>query len=184
MPCSADPDKYRCRSVCNTIMACCGKRCLGKCSDCQTMNSDPTGEGIIPRIRHSDHHCEKPLQCGHNCAGKCSDDHDCADDPCEKECRQRCEHRSCQLTCSAPCPPCFQPCTWTCAHIGTTCPVICGAVSQILLVIRCSHLTPYFSPVLDCRAMNVAPKLYHVDTDVRRVSRLKPFVPQAAHTIR
>src|ERR1700722_13633853 len=88
LSCSTDPQKHTCTAPCRGIMTCCRKDCKFHCSQCQGMNTG-SGNGIVKRIRHMNHPCEKPLFCGHSCGKNCSQDHVC-ETSCKRECRQQC----------------------------------------------------------------------------------------------
>ena len=111
MPCSQDPEDYRCQVRCAELMACCGKSCNATCDACQSLNKSLADEGAIKRTKHTVHPCQKRLYCEHVCQEPCSEDHEHTM-RCSLKCRQVCPHAQCKRPCSVPCAPCKQPCTW------------------------------------------------------------------------
>ncbi|KAI0028475.1 hypothetical protein K488DRAFT_58479 [Vararia minispora EC-137] len=154
MACSEDPSRVYCGALCGGSMQCCTKACKSKCSECQTvtrralghsLKSEPAS-GLLPRIHHLPHPCERTLVCQHQCGLPCSEGHRC-NVKCENPCRQRCTHHSCPKQCSAPCPPCMEPCQWRCPH--DFCPVVCGSICSRLpcdepcdKTLKCGHPCP------------------------------------------
>ncbi|KAF8128159.1 hypothetical protein EV363DRAFT_1585143 [Boletus edulis] len=146
MPCSQDPEDYRCVTRCAELMACCGKSCNATCDACQSINDTLTTGGATKRTKHVAHPCQKYLYCEHPCQEPCSEQHEHST-RCTLKCRQICPHAQCKRPCSEPCAPCKQPCTWVCPH--HTCPVPCGSVCARLpcdrrceKVLRCGHQCP------------------------------------------
>ncbi|KAI9460073.1 hypothetical protein HD554DRAFT_1598622 [Boletus coccyginus] len=147
LPCSQDPEDYRCMVRCAELMACCGKNCNATCDDCQSLNDNTLGvAGAIKRIQHAKHPCQKRLYCEHGCQEPCSEGHEHST-RCNAKCRQVCPHAQCKHACYVPCAPCKQPCTWVCPH--HTCPVPCGSVCARLPcdkrcegVLHCGHRCP------------------------------------------
>ncbi|KAH0839427.1 hypothetical protein J3R83DRAFT_202 [Lanmaoa asiatica] len=146
MPCSQDPEDYRCVARCAELMVCCGKNCNATCDDCQGVNDAPDDGTPTKRTKHVAHPCQKRLYCEHSCQEPCSEDHEHAT-RCTAKCRQVCPHAQCKRQCSVPCAPCKQPCTWACPHY--TCPVPCGSVCARLpcdkrcdKVLQCGHQCP------------------------------------------
>lgn len=111
MPCSQDPEDYRCVARCGELMACCGKSCNATCDDCQSVNSAPEDGYRTKRIKHAAHACQKRLYCEHPCQAPCAEEHKHTT-RCTSKCRQVCPHAQCKRPCSVPCAPCKQPCTW------------------------------------------------------------------------
>ncbi|KAF8656766.1 hypothetical protein AX16_002444 [Volvariella volvacea WC 439] len=145
MECSANTDKYECRSACSKVLDCCGRNCKSTCGRCQTLNT-PREDGITVRTKHQQHPCNKLRYCAHLCPNPCSPNHQCAT-TCKERCRQECVHTRCENHCSTPCAPCMEPCTWACAH--HQCPVPCGSVCARLPcdrrcenILKCNHQCP------------------------------------------
>lgn len=69
MPCSRDPEDYRCRAPCAELMVCCSKNY----DDYQSLNDTLAVGGTIKRIRHAAHPCQKRLYCEHACQEPCSE---------------------------------------------------------------------------------------------------------------
>ncbi|TFK23669.1 P-loop containing nucleoside triphosphate hydrolase protein [Coprinopsis marcescibilis] len=144
MKCCQDPATIKCQKPCSIIMDCCGSNCKGKCHDCQSRNSTPQNGGVIERIRHKGHPCQRSLYCAHLCANACSVDHECTT-ICKLECRQECSHSKCKKACSSPCSPCQELCDWKCPHLQ--CPVPCGSVCvRLPCDRRCSKSLPCGHP--------------------------------------
>lgn len=194
MKCFEDPAQFLCKAVCGGNMTCCGRSCKAHCHRCQTLNllqgdsATEADDSPVPRIQHVPHPCERTLYCGHLCGKACSQNHECTPF-CKETCRQVCQHARCKHYCSTPCAPCQESCTWyviyhlavlrnnadtafyrKCAH--HSCPVPCGSVSPLLLVLRdvLKEISPSRSvPVF--RVINVAIKIWRAVTDVLQVTR-------------
>lgn len=111
MRCSDDASLYLCTAQCSRVTECCGRDCVANCHQCQSLNPTPDKAGHIPRTKHMEHPCRKPLYCAHECTKSCSRDHECIT-LCKERCRQECIHARCKQYCSTPCSPCQEPCTW------------------------------------------------------------------------
>ncbi|KAJ7217780.1 hypothetical protein GGX14DRAFT_438313 [Mycena pura] len=142
--CSTDVLDSKCSSICGEAMPCCGRPCKSKCHECQSVNGN--APGLIARIQHQEHLCQKLLFCAHTCSKPCSRDHQCAT-VCQNQCRQECSHSQCNAYCSTPCSPCMKDCTWVCPH--KRCPLPCGSVCSRLPCdlpcpesLRCGHKCP------------------------------------------
>ncbi|KZT10660.1 P-loop containing nucleoside triphosphate hydrolase protein [Laetiporus sulphureus 93-53] len=149
MRCSDDPARFVCKAVCGGTMPCCGRPCKARCHQCQGLNrveDEDESVGIVARLQHTSHPCERQLYCGHLCGKACTQDHECTT-LCKEPCRQVCRHARCRNYCSAPCAPCQEPCTWQCEHYS--CPVPCGSVCARLpcdkrckTILQCGHRCP------------------------------------------
>ncbi|KAI0313808.1 hypothetical protein OF83DRAFT_1248643 [Amylostereum chailletii] len=149
MACFQDPEKVDCDAICGGTMACCSRSCNSKCSQCQRLSlvpDAPVPSGVIARVHHQPHPCERILKCQHVCGIDCSQNHEC-NGQCGKQCRQQCVHHKCPKPCWEPCPPCMEPCMWTCPHIS--CPVLCGSICSRLPcdelcenTLECGHPCP------------------------------------------
>ncbi|KAI0316338.1 AAA domain-containing protein [Amylostereum chailletii] len=135
MACFEDPGKASCEAICDSAMTCCSRSCNAKCFQCQKLSIPPDAPvpaGIIPRVRHESHPCDRILKCQHVCGLDCSPNHNC-NGQCGQPCRQQCSPRgyhACPKACWETCSPCTEPCLWTCPHIA--CPVPCGSVCSRL----------------------------------------------------
>lgn len=126
--CYENPASVTCAALCDQPMVCCSKKCKGKCGGCQwqSLGIGEARSGLIARLNHTQHPCERALYCQHLCRSPCHPkDRDCNSE-CKESCRQQCAHYKCPNPCSAPCTPCLEPCPWRCAH--HECPVPCGSV--------------------------------------------------------
>ena len=129
--CHEDPASVTCTEPCNQVMNCCSsKKCKGRCGDCQVQSSK-AGEvpsGLIPRVLHADHPCERVLYCQHRCGRPCHPEDQGCNSKCKQSCCQRCIHQACPEPCSVACTPCLETCSWKCDH--HECPVACGLVCR------------------------------------------------------
>ncbi|KAG9309778.1 hypothetical protein JVU11DRAFT_10152 [Chiua virens] len=196
MPCSQDPEDYRCRARCAELMTCCGKACSALCDDCQAVNTD------TERTKHTSHPCQKSLYCEHTCQEPCSEGHEHTT-RCKHKCRQVCPHAQCKRPCHVPCAPCKQPCTWSCAHY--TCPVPCGSVCARLpcdrrceKLLQCGHRCPSVCGedctiqvcplcVSEDKQMQVADLILQrtlgdIDPDFESLDELLITIPSCRHT--
>ncbi|KAJ7593988.1 hypothetical protein C8J56DRAFT_777276 [Mycena floridula] len=142
MRCMDNPSEKSCTATCLGTMACCGRDCNSKCSECQHLTGITTETLIKTRTKHQPHPCKKPLYCAHLCVNSCSQDHSCTTS-CQEACRQECIHSICRRNCSTPCAPCQK----NCPHF--TCPVPCGSVCVRLpcdkrceKTLNCGHQCP------------------------------------------
>jgi hypothetical protein len=120
MRCSDDVTQASCSSRCDLLLPCCSRLCTARCSDCQSLNA-ANEEGSIPRLKHSNHPCQRTLCvlslsiitspfsltcncrfCEHRCQNNCSEDHSCTTE-CHAPCRQICSHTRCKRDCAVPC---------------------------------------------------------------------------------
>ena len=137
--CHRNPSSTTCTELCDQPMDCCSRKCKGKCGECQKQNLSVTSIrlGLIARINHVGHPCERALYCQHLCGRPCHPKDRGCNNECKESCRQRCIHHKCQKPCSATCAPCLEQCPWRCDH--HECPVACGSVrrfdSDLLLVL-------------------------------------------------
>lgn len=131
IPCFKDPASAVCTESCDQRMGCCSKKCKGSCGNCQKQNSgtNQVQSGLIKRINHIVHPCERVLYCQHLCGLPCHPKDQGCNSECKQPCRQRCNHHKCPGYCSVTCTPCLEVCPWKCAH--HECPVPCGSVSRL-----------------------------------------------------
>ena len=128
MVCYEDPASVTCTELCDQLMDCCSKKCDGRCGKCQKRNLDinEVPSGVIARVNHTEHPCERVLYCQHLCRSPCHPEDQGCNRECKQSCRQRCVHHRCLEPCSATCSPCLEVCPWKCEH--HECPVACGSV--------------------------------------------------------
>ena len=126
--CHKNPASVACTELCGKPMGCCPKKCKGRCGECQRLNLDvnKVRSGLIERVNHAEHLCERALYCQHLCRSPCHPKDQGCNSECKEPCRQRCVHHNCPRPCFATCTPCLKPCPWKCAH--HKCPVACGSV--------------------------------------------------------
>lgn len=160
--CYTDPASVACTEPCGRLMECCSKECRGRCGECQKKNLDvnEARSGLIARINHATHPCERALYCQHLCGSPCHSKDQGCNNECKKPCRQRCVHYECQKHCSAPCTPCLKACPWKCVH--HECPVACGSVRQLYNQSDTSLLNRIFRFVPDSHATNRVPRCLNV----------------------
>jgi len=135
MPCSADPNKFKCNQPCMRSLKNCGHPCTNKCYErCTTKCTVPTKKKLLcghtvlgecsGDVKCSEA-CEGILDCGDKCTGTCNDCHmGRMHIRCQRECGRQlfCGH-TCNFPCAADCPPCQKSCTNFCVH--SRCPKKC-----------------------------------------------------------
>ena len=126
--CCEDPASITCTELCGQTMGCCSRKCKGRCEECRKRNldADEVPSGVIVRVNHIEHPCERALYCQHLCGIPCHPEDKGCNSKCKQSCRQRCIHHTCVEPCSAICSPCLEACPWRCKH--HECPVACGSV--------------------------------------------------------
>ncbi|XP_060580714.1 NFX1-type zinc finger-containing protein 1-like [Ruditapes philippinarum] len=136
IPCSVEPEKYKCKAPCETKLEC-GHQCANECGKLHTKHcqvkidiSFPCGHNASiccadKKTAKCQHSCGAILKCEHICNGTCST---CfmgkVHQPCHHKCNRIlvCGH-ACNDFCKH-CPPCKAHCENRCVH--SKCDKSCG----------------------------------------------------------